>query len=66
MPRPFTVRTRPSDLSISVARFTEPIETPSSWDSDRAEGSMRPASYLPDAMPLRRIAAICSYTYSSL
>jgi len=66
MPRPITVLTRPSDLSSSIACYTEPTETPSSWESVRADGSMRPASYLPEAMPARRIAAICSYTYSSL
>ena len=60
MPRPITVRTRPSERSSSIAFFTVPIATSYCWLSRRAEGSALPGGRSPEWMRSRRIEASCT------
>jgi hypothetical protein len=50
MPRPGTVRARPSARMTFTARVTVPTEMPYSWDIDLAEGSGAPGGYSPDSI----------------
>ena len=58
MPRPMTVRTRPSDLSTSIAFFTGPMATSCCWLSGRPEGTARRAVALEKQSQFQRALQI--------